>query len=171
MFRILVDLERALVGIGRGPGSGTSGGGAVGVPELENPFLTLLAFKISLIGWRIVRLTAMTAVADEQGEGAAAYDGLGGGGGGGGRCDPSRFVLRSIMAAIGEDPGEQRRGDGDGGGGRMMDAEVRYLRWVQEALQKRTVWPVGKWEAAIVQEAAAEAAEYAAMARECGGGL
>lgn len=169
VFRILVDLERALVGIGRGPGSGTngSGGGAVvaGVPELENPFLTLLAFKVSLIGWRIVRLTAMTAMADEQGaggEGLAAYDGLG-------RCDPSRFVLRSIMAAIGEDPGE-RRGDGDGGG-RMMDAEVRYLRWVQEALQKRTVWPVGKWEAAIVQEAAAEAAEYAAISRECGSGL
>ncbi|KAK0650599.1 hypothetical protein DIS24_g6710 [Lasiodiplodia hormozganensis] len=162
VFRILVDLERALVGIGRGPGCGGTNGSAVaGVPELENPFLTLLAFKISLIGWRIVRLTAMTAMADE---GVAAYDGLGGGGGG--RCDPSRFVLRSIMAAIGEDTGMS----GDADGGRMMDAEVRYLRWVQEALQKRTVWPVGKWEAAIVQEAAAEAAEYAAMARECGGG-
>ncbi|GME66106.1 Zinc finger C2H2-type protein [Neofusicoccum parvum] len=134
VFRILNDLEAALGRMAAAPGV-----------EGENPFLTLLAFKICLVGWRVVRLTM-----GEAGRGEEA---------GQGRCNPSRFVLQSVMAAIRE----------EGGAEGALGAEVEYLQWVREALLRRSVWPVGRWEAAIVDEAVAGAGEYAAGVRESEG--
>ncbi|OJD32512.1 early growth response protein 1 (egr-1) [Diplodia corticola] len=150
VFRILRDLEG---GLGRLLGGGEEGQER---ERGENPFVTLLAFKICLVGWRIVRLT--------MGEAA----GKGGRGEGLARYNPSRFVLQSIMAAIGKEDGLDGAGEG-GDGGDVLEAEVVYLRWVREALMKRSVWPVGRWEAAIVEEALTGAVEYAAGVRECGG--
>ncbi|GME44253.1 Zinc finger C2H2-type protein [Neofusicoccum parvum] len=138
VFRILNDLEAALGRMAAAPGV-----------EGENPFLTLLAFKICLVGWRVVRLTM-----GEAGRGEEA---------GQGRCNPSRFVLQSVMAAIREGRGEE------GGAEGALEAEVEYLQWVREALLRRSVWPVGRWEAAIVDEAVAGAGEYAAGVRESEG--
>lgn len=53
----------------------------------------------------------------------------------------------------------------------MLESEVEYLRWVQEQLLRRSVWPIGKWEAAIVEEAVVEAAEYVSVLRDCEGGF
>ncbi|KAL1616932.1 hypothetical protein SLS54_008137 [Diplodia seriata] len=129
VFRILRDLEGALGEIDGEEHEQDQGD--------ENPFLTLLAFKICLVGWRIVRLTM-----GKEGEG------------------PAGFVLGSVMEAIGK---------GEEGGG--AEAEVGYLRWVREALMRRSVWPVGRWEAAIVDEALTGAVEYAAVVREGGAGV
>lgn len=156
VFRILADLEHALERIGRGPGGqalqeGEAAGEEAAGVEFENPFQTLLAFKICLVGWRIVRLTMAEAAAaqggKEEGGRLAKYN-------------PSRFVLRSIMAAISREGGET-----------VLEAEVEYLGWVQGQLLRRSVWPVGKWEAAIVEEAVVEAMEYVSVLRDCENGL
>lgn len=175
VFRILSDLEHALERIGKGPdgrsghgdGSGAGDVAGSGGVEYENPFQTLLAFKICLVGWRIVRLTmaeaGTTPSQERRGSGEELKRFA--------KYNPSRFVLQSIMAAINkEDVGDPGYG-GAGGGAAVLESEVEYLRWVQEQLLRRSVWPIGKWEAAIVEEAVVEAAEYVSVLRDCEGGF
>ncbi|EKG09641.1 Zinc finger C2H2-type protein, partial [Macrophomina phaseolina MS6] len=166
VFRILNDLEHALDAIGRGPGNCSENGGedgpGSGAVERENPFLTLLVFKICLVGWRIVRLATADAGERDAQDGSTVGRGVARLA----KCTPSRFVLQSIMAVINGEDGAVSGDSWANGEAVVMLAELEYLKWVQEQLLRRSIWPVGRWEAAIMEEAAVEAADYVSLLRE-----
>ncbi|GJC77240.1 respiration factor 2 [Colletotrichum liriopes] len=135
-------------------------------PSLENPFITLLGFKICLVGWRLVRLTMPAA----QESSANTLNGPGDMAMGifsnsNGRSNPSRFVLDAIMACVinvGDDDV-----DNAAASLAMLDdrpvevarSEVRFLEWIVANFNKRTTWPVGKWVAAVMEESLSKARE------------
>ena len=111
-------------------------------PSLESPFITLIGFKICLVGWRLVRLTMGEA-------GDAAKRGQ--------RSNPCKFVLDAIMASV--DTGQDDM---------MLDqefppprdtagAEVQYLEWIVESFKKRISWPAGEWISAVMEESLGKA--------------
>ncbi|GKT50501.1 uncharacterized protein ColSpa_10682 [Colletotrichum spaethianum] len=162
VFRILNDLEMALDLLN--PIKSTA------PPALENPFITLLGFKICLVGWRLVRLTMPAA----QQNSATTLHGPGGMGVGmfsssNGRSNPSRFVLDAIMACVvnvEDDDVENAAAALAMLDDRPVDlarSEVRFLEWIVANFNKRTTWPVGKWVAAVMEESLSKAREaYAA---------
>ncbi|GKT82237.1 early growth response protein 1 Egr-1 [Colletotrichum tofieldiae] len=135
-------------------------------PSLENPFITLLGFKICLVGWRLVRLTMPAA----QQSSANTLNGpgdmvMGIFSNSNGRSNPSRFVLDAIMACVinvGDDDV-----DNAAASLAMLDdrpvevarSEVRFLEWIVANFNKRTTWPVGKWVAAVMEESLLKARE------------
>ncbi|KXH27599.1 elongation factor 1-gamma [Colletotrichum salicis] len=170
VFRILNDLEMALDLLN--PIKSTA------PPSLENPFITLLGFKICLVGWRLVRLTMPAAqrssVNDMDGSGGMAMRlGMGMGNNTNGRSNPSRFVLDAIMACVGNAGDDVV--DNAAAALAMLDdrpidlarSEVRFLEWIVANFNKRTTWPVGKWVATVMEESLSKAREaYAAPLSE-----
>ncbi|KAK6207025.1 early growth response protein 1 (egr-1) [Colletotrichum tabaci] len=161
VFRILNDLEMALDLLN--PSKSTA------PPSLENPFITLLGFKICLVGWRLVRLTMPAAQRSSD-----ALHGPGGMGIGmaintNGRSNPSRFVLDAIMAcvdSVGDDDVENAAAALamlDGGPVDLARSEVRFLEWIVANFNKRTTWPVGKWVATVMEESLSKAREAYAV--------
>ncbi|OBR16507.1 Early growth response protein 1 (Egr-1) [Colletotrichum higginsianum IMI 349063] len=161
VFRILNDLELALDLLN--PSKSTA------PPSLENPFITLLGFKICLVGWRLVRLTMPAAQRSSD-----ALHGPGGMGIGmaintNGRSNPSRFVLDAIMAcvdSVGDDDVENAAAALamlDGGPVDLARSEVRFLEWIVANFNKRTTWPVGKWVATVMEESLSKAREAYAV--------
>lgn len=82
---------------------------------------------------------------------------------GGVRSNPCKFVLDAIMACVetgdplmlGEDfapPKDPSR------------SEIHFLEWIVESFKVRTSWPVGKWVAAVMEEALTKAVDVAAAA-------
>ncbi|KAF9874277.1 early growth response protein 1 (egr-1) [Colletotrichum karsti] len=149
VFRILNDLESALDLLN--PIKSTA------PPALENPFITLLGFKICLVGWRLVRLTMPAA---QRGNGCNGSGGMGLGNSG--RSNPSRFVLDAIMACVGT--GGDDDAENAAAALAMLDrpvdlarSEVRFLEWIVANFNKRTTWPVGSWVAAVMHESLAKA--------------
>ncbi|KAF6816906.1 early growth response protein 1 (egr-1) [Colletotrichum plurivorum] len=158
VFRILNDLEMALDLLN--PIKSTA------PPALENPFITLLGFKICLVGWRLVRLTMPAAQRGILGVHSA---GMSMGTNSNGRSNPSRFVLDAIMACVGT--GTDVDAENAAAALVMLDerpvdlarSEVRFLEWIVANFTKRTTWPVGSWVAAVMQESLAKAREAYAM--------
>lgn len=136
VFRILNDLELALEKL-----SPTK---SVALPTLESPFITLLGFKICLVGWRLVRLT-MGEAHESNKRGA--------------RTNPCKFVLDAIMACVDDqgDPLMLDTGFSNPPPDRTMRSEIVFLAWVIEVFKKRTSWPVGKWVAAVMEESLSKA--------------
>lgn len=135
-------------------------------PALENPFITLLGFKICLVGWRLVRLTMPAAQRAVLG---AHNSGMSIGTSSNGRSNPSRFVLDAIMSCVGT--GADDDAENAAAALVMLDerpvdlarSEVRFLEWIVANFTKRTTWPVGSWVAAVMQESLAKAREAYAM--------
>ncbi|KAL3418515.1 elongation factor 1-gamma [Phlyctema vagabunda] len=144
VFRILNDLELALEMLN--PSTSNA------VPALENAFITLLGFKICLVGWRLVRLT-MVEAADAVKRGV--------------RSDPCKFVLDAIMSCTDANTDALLLDQTD----LMMPretarSEVAFLEWIVETFNKRSSWPVGKWITAVMEERLALAKEvYASTAK------
>ncbi|KAJ0273135.1 hypothetical protein Brms1b_007937 [Colletotrichum noveboracense] len=159
VFRILNDLEMALDLLN--PIKSTA------PPALENPFITLLGFKICLVGWRLVRLTMPAAQRSNDNSGGMML-----GNSNNGRSNPSRFVLDAIMACVGS--GGDDDAENAAAALAMLDrpvdlarSEVRFLEWIVANFTKRTTWPVGSWVAAVMHESLAKAREaYAAPMSE-----
>ncbi|KAE9582191.1 hypothetical protein CGMCC3_g1836 [Colletotrichum fructicola] len=159
VFRILNDLEMALDLLN--PIKSTA------PPALENPFITLLGFKICLVGWRLVRLTMPAAQRSNDNSGGMML-----GNSNNGRSNPSRFVLDAIMACVGT--GGDDDAENAAAALAMLDrpvdlarSEVRFLEWIVANFTKRTTWPVGSWVAAVMHESLAKAREaYAAPMSE-----
>ncbi|KAH8678955.1 fungal-specific transcription factor domain-containing protein [Tricladium varicosporioides] len=144
VFRIMNDLEVALEILNLTK-STTS-------PTIENPFITLLGFKICLVAWRLVRLTMCNA-----GESTER----------GGRLNPCKFVLDGIMSCVdnGQDSlmlDRQITGVRD-----TARTEVQFLEWIVESFKKRTSWPVGDWVSTVMEESLAKAeGAYDALRRQ-----
>lgn len=127
VFRLLNSLDQSL----RQLASNTSH-----VDEEEHPFTTFLAYKIALVGWRLVRLT-MNDISK-----------------------PSSFVLETILSACNQpssSPGNDDNGSAAG-------PEVMYLKWLVRTFEKRSVYPVGYWIGQVLGEMAQTSASMGTLA-------
>ncbi|RDW64797.1 hypothetical protein BP6252_10448 [Coleophoma cylindrospora] len=154
VFRILNDLELALERMS--PTKSTAS------PLMENPFISILGFKICLIGWRLVRLT-MSEAHEAANRGTTS--------------NPCKFVLDIIMAFVhleqdaimcnealyGTAVHEQEAGLHATNNpstitnlgqtvSDTMASEVQFLEWVIDVFKQRKSWPVGNWIAAVMDE-------------------
>ncbi|KAK0381313.1 hypothetical protein CLIM01_01282 [Colletotrichum limetticola] len=101
---------------------------------IEDPFITMIGYKACLLGWRIVRLMAVslqTSTASSNIQTQSIYS------------MSARVVLTGILAAI--------RGQWNPTAA-VDDAESRYLAWMEATFLARDVWPPSKWIVAVFNE-------------------
>ncbi|KAI3558083.1 hypothetical protein CABS03_00159 [Colletotrichum abscissum] len=101
---------------------------------IEDPFITMIGYKACLLGWRIVRLMAVslqTSTASSNIQTQSIYS------------MSARVVLTGILAAI--------RGQWNPTAA-VDDAESRYLAWMEATFVARDVWPPSKWIVAVFNE-------------------
>ncbi|PLB53904.1 hypothetical protein P170DRAFT_504782 [Aspergillus steynii IBT 23096] len=117
--------------------------------DAEHPFTTFLGFKICLVGWRVVRLMVGKATGDAR----ASHDG---------KCSstpstvyqhsPAEYILRRICSRLATCTANIMH-DTMGSEGRPFDSyETDYMNWAARTFAERKVWPVGKWQSAIIAE-------------------
>ncbi|KAL4908784.1 fungal-specific transcription factor domain-containing protein [Aspergillus multicolor] len=119
----------------------------------EDPFITMVAFKAILIGWRAVRLMALGLQGNTN-------------------SSPSRssiytlsakVLMRKILGSIEVNSEEKnnnhRHRRGSGGSQQSIssftilnDSEALYLERVEAALARRNVWPAAVWIGAVFTE-------------------
>lgn len=171
VVRVVGALERILALLAR---SELGGDGAAA----EDPFTTMLVFKSCLMGWRTVRLLALSHQQQQQQQQQQSDGTLTGESGGvSAHAVFSRCALYSILSVV--DPGvipNSRRSGGSSNGcgnynnakapavghtpdskssshvGILSDSEARYLEYVEAALVRRDVWPLSKWVEAVFAE-------------------
>ncbi|KPM41829.1 hypothetical protein AK830_g4739 [Neonectria ditissima] len=101
----------------------------------EDPFMTMLGFKACIMGWRVVRLMALSVehklLTGELPIKASASTSL------------ARVVLARLMDAIAS--GGQNFIDG-------TSSDSRHLHWATKAFSLRDTWPTGSWMVAVFQE-------------------
>lgn len=114
------------------------------LPTLESPFITLLGFKICLVGWRLVRLT-MGQAGDTTNHGV--------------RSNPCKFVLDAIMACVDTSGDDMMLDNAIAPPRDIARAEVQFLEWIVESFKKRSSWPAGEWISAVMEESMAKAIE------------
>lgn len=110
---------------------------------IEDPFITMIGYKACLLGWRIVRLMAVslqTSSASFNIQTQSIYS------------MSARVVLTGILAAISP---ENQRGQWDSTAA-VNDAESRYLAWMEATFLARDVWPPSKWIVAVFNESRLE---------------
>ncbi|KAF4781915.1 C6 zinc finger protein [Colletotrichum scovillei] len=108
---------------------------------IEDPFITMIGYKACLLGWRIVRLMAVslqTSSVSFNIQTQSIYS------------MSARVVLTGILAAISLEPANQR-GQWDSTAA-VDDAESRYLAWMEATFLARDVWPPSKWIVAVFNE-------------------
>ncbi|KXH31793.1 hypothetical protein CSIM01_09468 [Colletotrichum simmondsii] len=108
---------------------------------IEDPFITMIGYKACLLGWRIVRLMAVslqTSSASFNIQTQSIYS------------MSARVVLTGILAATSLEPANQR-GEWDSTAA-VDDAESRYLAWMEATFLARDVWPPSKWIVAVFNE-------------------
>ncbi|KAL0781933.1 hypothetical protein CaCOL14_003268 [Colletotrichum acutatum] len=101
---------------------------------IEDPFITMIGYKACLLGWRIVRLMAVSLQASSASFNIQAQSIY---------SMSARVVLTGILAAISSESANQR-GQWDSTAA-VDDAESRYLTWMEATFLARDVWPPGKW--------------------------
>ncbi|KAK7417853.1 hypothetical protein QQX98_004328 [Neonectria punicea] len=101
----------------------------------EDPFMTMLGFKACIMGWRVVRLMALSVehklLTGELPVKASTSTSL------------ARVVLARLMDAIAS--GGESFIDG-------ISSDSRYLHWATKAFSLRDTWPTGSWMVAVFQE-------------------
>lgn len=113
---------------------------------IDDPFITMIGYKSCLLGWRIVRLMAVslqTSSAPFNVQAQSIYS------------MSARVVLTGILAAISPESAFQR-GQWDPTAA-VDDAESRYLAWMEATFTARDVWPPSKWIVAVFNESRHEA--------------
>ncbi|KAK1482906.1 hypothetical protein CABS01_02642 [Colletotrichum abscissum] len=108
---------------------------------IEDPFITMIGYKACLLGWRIVRLMAVslqTSTASSNIQTQSIYS------------MSARVVLTGILAAISPESANQR-GQWNPTAA-VDDAESRYLAWMEATFVARDVWPPSKWIVAVFNE-------------------
>ncbi|PYH93104.1 hypothetical protein BO71DRAFT_484904 [Aspergillus ellipticus CBS 707.79] len=173
VFRILNDLEPTMQEINA-------------LHPTEHPFTTFLGYKTCLIGWRVVRLMVCKASRECSQRGAGAGQTFSPRSGNGSlpyRHSPAEYVLRRVGAHVlgcGSDGVDGSAGSEEVGKGGEREGdrvsyegfEREYLGWARRAFVARRTWPVGKWQAAIVEESIAWIGEIGGeLGREVGGGV
>ncbi|KZF19600.1 hypothetical protein L228DRAFT_36905 [Xylona heveae TC161] len=153
VFRILENLECIMVKL-RGCDSHDRDL-AKDMGSREDPFTTILCYKICLVGWRLVRLTMSEAHLQSL---DADPDSL--------ARKPSMFVLNAIMSCLHSvhsnwllDADElssvsHRRLEP------IVGCEIEFLEWFLATFLVRETWPVGAWVQLVMQESLEKAKEH-----------
>ncbi|KAK1676039.1 fungal-specific transcription factor domain-containing protein [Colletotrichum godetiae] len=114
---------------------------------IEDPFITMIGYKACLLGWRIVRLMAVSLQTSSASFGIQASSIY---------AMSARVILTGILAAIRPDIiyGDQR-GLWEQAA-TVDDAESRYLAWMEATFSARDIWPPSKWIVAVFHESRQE---------------
>ena len=109
----------------------------------EDPFTTMIAFKSCLMGWRMVRLIAISLEEGSEREVASSLSCM--------YMAFGRTVMRDILMAMEPEVGDVFF---DGSTTELLnDSEARYVERVEAAIARRKVWPAALWIGAVFSEA------------------
>ncbi|KAF7562890.1 hypothetical protein G7046_g1240 [Stylonectria norvegica] len=151
--RIVDNLEQ-LIGLMNRPPTVPSSRNGLPPHFQEDPFITLLGFKASMIGWRVVRLMTLNT---ERAELFGELD-----------RKPSIFTafsqlaLARLMEAIGS-PLSGVEGQDEHqmlGFDPTTSYDGRYLSWTTKTFSLRDTWPSGAWMVAVFQETQREVTRH-----------
>ncbi|KAH6957897.1 fungal-specific transcription factor domain-containing protein [Ilyonectria sp. MPI-CAGE-AT-0026] len=101
----------------------------------EDPFMTMLGFKACIMGWRVVRLMALSVDHKILTGELPIKESI--------STSLARVVLARLMDAV------------DSGGQSFIignSSDSRYLHWAAKAFSLRDTWPTGSWMVAVFQE-------------------
>ncbi|KAL4961193.1 C2H2-type zinc finger protein [Aspergillus stella-maris] len=147
LIRVTASLENILRLLTRSGLSGNADRDA----GAEDPFTTMLGFKACLIGWRTVRLLALTLGCQENvGSSGSVY------------ALSAKVLMHKILesASLGGHGGQYRRGSVGSGDtphsissfAILNDSESQYLERVERVLSGRNTWPAAAWIGAVFTE-------------------
>ncbi len=113
---------------------------------LEDPFISMIGFKASMVGWRLVRLMLLNVKRDEETGKRSFY------------TVPTKSVLSRIMAATRSQTNNGRDDASAFCESSWSDStyEAKYLEWADRTFGERNIWPIGGWIAAVLKESIKE---------------
>lgn len=116
--------------------------------DAEDPFITMVAFKTSLMGWRLVRLVSLSVQEGYSGPECTSMPSI--------YTAFARSMMYGILTAMEFENGHGNTFPTSAASPRcaelLKDSEAQYLSRIEAAICSRDVWPVAKWIKAVFTE-------------------